>query len=353
MSQNHIDAPPAGVDVAIPCYQYGPFLRGCVVSVLSQGIRDLRVLIIDNASTDNSLEVAQQLAAEDRRVEVLARRRNLGRHASFNEAIDWASSKYLTVLCADDLLAPGSLARAVSVMERHPDVGFAYGRAVYLGPRDPMPMLDDTPEVAWRIVPGRDLLEGFCRTAASKNDGCATLVRTLTQKQAGYYRAELPYSDDFEMWMRFARLGSAAVTKAIQGIMRVHDSSVTLVARQAQYGEGRDRLTLDLWRDKAAFEVFFAHEGALLPEAARLQRLVERGLAERAYWSALANLLRGRAKTSLDLLKFAVRHRPITALVPPLGYLFWREGAGRRAVATAFEMMQRAGASTRAARASG
>jgi glycosyltransferase involved in cell wall biosynthesis len=352
MPQIEVKGPPAGVDIAIPCYQYGAFLRDCVMSVLSQGIRDLRVLIIDNASTDNSLEVAQQLAAEDRRVEVVARRRNLGRHASFNEAIDWASSKFFTVLCADDLLAPGSLARAVSVMEQHPDVGFAHGRAVYLRPQDPMPVLDGTRKASWRIVAGRDLLEQFCRTAASQSDGCATLVRTVTQKLAGYYRTELPYSDDFEMWMRFARLGPAAATKSIQGIMRVHESSLTLVARRAEYREGRDRLTLDLWRDKAAFEVFFEHEGALLPDAARLQSLVERGFAERAYWSALANLLRGQPATSLDLLKFALRHRLRTAIVPPMSYLFWREGAVRRMVATAAEMTQRPSATARAARAS-
>jgi glycosyltransferase involved in cell wall biosynthesis len=94
MSQDEKDGPPASVGVAIPRYQYGRFLRDCVASALTQGIRDLRVLIVGNASTDDSVEVAQQLVAEDRRVEVVVRRRNLGHHASFNEAIDWASSKY-------------------------------------------------------------------------------------------------------------------------------------------------------------------------------------------------------------------------------------------------------------------
>jgi glycosyltransferase involved in cell wall biosynthesis len=76
MSQDEKDAP-ASVDVAIACYQYGRFLRGCVMGVLTQDIRDLRVWIIDNASTENTLEVAQQLAAEDPRVEVVARRREV------------------------------------------------------------------------------------------------------------------------------------------------------------------------------------------------------------------------------------------------------------------------------------
>jgi glycosyltransferase involved in cell wall biosynthesis len=56
------------IDVAIPNYQYGRYLRECVESVLSQGVPELRVLIIDNASTDNSAEVAQQLAVDHARV---------------------------------------------------------------------------------------------------------------------------------------------------------------------------------------------------------------------------------------------------------------------------------------------
>ena len=44
------------------CYQYGRYLRDCVTSITSQGVADLRVLIIDNGSTDDSLEVAKELA---------------------------------------------------------------------------------------------------------------------------------------------------------------------------------------------------------------------------------------------------------------------------------------------------
>ena len=56
----------ASVDVIVPCYQYGHFLRDCAASVLTQDVSDLRLVIIDNASTDNTLEVARELAAADR-----------------------------------------------------------------------------------------------------------------------------------------------------------------------------------------------------------------------------------------------------------------------------------------------
>src|SRR4051794_15159199 len=55
--------PMASIDVVIPCYQYGRYLRDCVRSVLDQDVEQLRVLIIDNASTDGSAEIARQLAA--------------------------------------------------------------------------------------------------------------------------------------------------------------------------------------------------------------------------------------------------------------------------------------------------
>ncbi len=68
----------AKIDIAIPCYQYGRFLGQCLESVLSQDVGDLRVLVIDNASADNSVEVAQEFARKDPRVGVVVHPKNSG-----------------------------------------------------------------------------------------------------------------------------------------------------------------------------------------------------------------------------------------------------------------------------------
>jgi glycosyltransferase involved in cell wall biosynthesis len=316
----------ASVDVVVPCYQYGHYLRGCVTSVLSQDIRDIRVLIIDNASTDNTLGVARELAAESGRVEVIAHRTNLGHVASYNEGIDRASADYFMVLCADDLLAPGCLARAVSIMEQHPDVNLTFGRELIITANDPVPVIDQpTRDAQWRVLPGKELLEKLCRTRqinASLFTIATTtaVVRTSAQKQVGYYRAELPHTPDHEMWMRFAWLGAAAETNAVQGIRRIHPlcrcASVSSMEWYRQF--------------EATLESFFANEGALAPETRRLHRAARRALGERAYWGSVANLLRGDARLSLDLLAFAFTRSPTTMVVPPIGYLFRREDAFRQ-----------------------
>lgn len=357
MSENEAKAP-AGVDVAVPCYQYGRYLRDCVTSVLTQGYRDVRVLIIDNASTDNSLEVAQQLAAEDRRVEVVAHRTNLGQHASYNEAVDWASSKYFIMLCADDLLVPGCLARTVGIMEQHPDVGFAYGRAISLRPQDPIPVFDADPgEASWRIIAGGDLLEQLCRQAAYLPPGTSALVvRTVTQKLAGYYRSELPHTDDLEMCLRLARLGPVAETNAPLAVVRTHGSSRSRLGRKVYPAKvlrsERDRF---VWHeaDEAAYDSFFTHEGGSLPQAARLHRLARRNIGERAYWSALAHLCFGDVGYGLALLKFALRRCPTAAILPPMGSLFRRPDTVRKIIWVASEMARWAHAAARPARVDG
>jgi glycosyltransferase involved in cell wall biosynthesis len=341
MSAQRPEEAAGSVDVVIPCYQYGRFLRDCVTSVLRQGVQDVRVLIIDNASTDNSVEVAQQLAAEDRRVEVVVHPRNLGPHASFNEGVDWASSKYFVILCADDLLAPGCLASAVAILERHPAVGFAYWGAASLQPNEPMPRLDnDATGPSWQIVGGEALIEQFCRDGVNHIAASCTMVRTTVQKLAGHYRTALPHTDDFEMWMRLACLGPAARTASHLAIRRFHGAARSAHARSVA-NKAYNHSPAMPWHDEAAFESFFAHEGASLPAAARLHRLVRRSLPERAYWSAVAHVCRGESSASWDLFKFALSRRPSFAILPPLGYLFRRENAIGKIRSIAAELARR------------
>ncbi len=118
------------VSVVIPCYGYGHLLPRCVESALSQPDVDVDVLIIDDCSVDDSFEVARRLAAADPRITAIRHPENRGHIATYNEGLACATGDYTVLLSADDLLTPGSLARAASVLDDNPDVGFVYGRAL-------------------------------------------------------------------------------------------------------------------------------------------------------------------------------------------------------------------------------
>lgn len=309
-------------DVAIPNYNYGRFLRECVASVASQDVERLRILIIDNASTDDSAAIAREIAAADPRVELRLRPRNLGPHASFNEAVDWAEADCFLILCADDLLSPGALRRAGEVLEADPALAFCYGRDIGLGRDQKPPALATGPEPArWRRTGGRAFIEGFCRLGVFQIPGPTLVARTAAHKTAGHYRDSLPHSDDYELWLRLALLGDVAVLENVQGMIRDHGENRSSALRARQI--------LHIRQTEAAAESFFAHEGDALDGARRLRRMARRGFAARAYWAALGALSRGEPG-GWGLMRYALGKAPDMALAPPLAYLLNRPDARAR-----------------------
>src|SRR5438067_328538 len=103
------------VDVIVPCYNYGHLLEDCIRSVLSQQDVDVRILLMDDASTDETESIGRRLAA-DRRVEYRRHRVNRGHIATYNEALACLTGDYCLILSADDLLTPGALMRAARLM---------------------------------------------------------------------------------------------------------------------------------------------------------------------------------------------------------------------------------------------
>jgi glycosyltransferase involved in cell wall biosynthesis len=298
------------VDIVIPNYQYGRYLRQCVASVVTQGVEDIRILIIDNASTDDSVEIAQYLSAQDPRIEVKARSMNLGAHASFNDGVDWAESDYFMILCADDLLPSGALSRAVAIMEKYPEVSFSYGTCAEYREEEEFPSVTDMKDTVWSIESGTEFIYRSCRKLPYI---MAPLVRTRVQKKAGYYRPGLPFNDDVEILLRLACYGDAASTKAVQAIQRLHPANVSNAV-------WKDPIR-GVLNDADLFDSFFRNEGKQLPGSKRLHKLARRNAGDRAYWRAMALFMRGQYPIASGLLKCAFRLSPWAAVFPPLSYL--------------------------------
>ena len=93
----------SSVDVFVPCYRYGHFLTQCVESVLDQAGPTVRVLIIDDASPDNTPEIAAELVRKDLRVTYVRHATNKGHIVTYNEGIEWTSASYQLLLSADTL----------------------------------------------------------------------------------------------------------------------------------------------------------------------------------------------------------------------------------------------------------
>lgn len=303
----------ASVDVVIPCYNYGRFLGDCVASVLAQESVQLRILIIDNASTDDSLNVARELAASDDRVEVLAHSINRGATFSYNEGIDWAASEYFLILDADDLLAPGALARAATVMDDNGRVSFTHGVEARLEADGNVRAFEIKSGPDLLVTTGLDFIRRLCRTPVNDIGANTVIRRTSVQKDVGHYRGSLPYTDDLEMWLRLANAGSVACIRTVQAVRRYHASRMSVHYQSVQVRDFVER--------ERAFESFFANEGITIPEADLLMAEAQRGLGEHAYWSAISHFSQGHRHIGTELMRLSHQRRPRAFLLPPLGWL--------------------------------
>jgi glycosyltransferase involved in cell wall biosynthesis len=126
MKEESVDLPEQPlVSVVTPVYNGEEYLAECVESVLAQTYRNWEYIIVDNRSTDRSLEIAQRYARQDRRIDVQTNVEFLSQFRNWNHAMRQISpkSRYCKVVHADDWLFPECIARMVALAEAHPTVG--------------------------------------------------------------------------------------------------------------------------------------------------------------------------------------------------------------------------------------
>jgi glycosyltransferase involved in cell wall biosynthesis len=109
------------VSICIPTYNSEATLGETLDSIVGQSYPRLEILVVDNASTDNTIEVARRFA--DPRIKIHIHVHNINAEGNFNRCIEYASGAYTAIYHADDLYLPRMVAEQVDFLESYPDVG--------------------------------------------------------------------------------------------------------------------------------------------------------------------------------------------------------------------------------------
>ena len=291
------------VSVVIPCYNYGRYLRQAVESAVGQEGVEVDVVVVDDASSDETPVVARALAAEHPNVRVITHRTNAGMIRTFNDGLRAAEGTYTLLISADDLLTPGALARATALLEHHPEVGMAYGF-----PRnfsgDPPPAV--TAVNSWTVWPGDRWIELCTRRSHSIVHSPEAVVRTSVQREVGYYREDLPRCPDYEMWLRFAHVSAIGrVNGPDQAYRRLHEENFTRTVNAGVLADLSTRLE--------SAESYFRRLPDTAPTRRRRARL-RRSIATEALLHARQVLRQDPSSPEArDLLAFAEAAAPATA----------------------------------------
>lgn len=183
------------VTVLLPVYNGAATLAQSIESVLAQDMDDWELLIIDDASTDDSALVAERYAG-DPRVTIIRHVENLGLAATLNEGLERASHGLVARLDQDDEALPGRLTAQKTFMEAHPSVAAAGSFVLHMGasPRwDHLVELPTTPQAV-----ARRLAKENCLYHPS------VIMRRDVALAAGGYRTDFVNAEDYELWLRLA-----------------------------------------------------------------------------------------------------------------------------------------------------
>jgi len=215
------------VTIVTPSYNQGRFLEATIRSVLEQDYPNIEYIIVDGASTDNSVEIIQRYAD---RLAWWVSEKDSGQSEAINKGLQRARGEFVAWLNSDDVYQPGAVAAAVAAFRSHPEAGLVYGDALSI----------DADGKPFNIMRARqyslvDLLSFniICQPAA--------FMRRSVLEQVNYLDPTYHLLLDNLLWMKMARLAPIVYVPQIWAAARYHEAAKNRT-RGPAYGQEAKRL---------------------------------------------------------------------------------------------------------------
>lgn len=191
------------VSVCIPTYNHGKYIRETIISVLNQDFQNIEIVITDDCSTDDTVDVVRSIA--DERIRLFRHGRNMGPSVAANNNIAHANGEFICLLPSDDLFEPNKISRQLREFDRTPNVGAVFSHMRYID-EDGAPLERDTSDMP--------RLKGPCREPALRyffhKGNClaapTAMIRRDVLHRVGLVDPRLLQTQDFELWIRLCLL---------------------------------------------------------------------------------------------------------------------------------------------------
>ena len=186
------------ISVLMGIYNCAGTLREAVDCIRNQTVSDWELILCDDGSSDNTYQIARELAAEDNRIVLLKNEKNLGLNKTLNRCLAAATGEFVARMDGDDLCSPVRFEKELALFDQHPDAALVscsmdcfdesgtFGRVLY----------QDAPQP-------EDFLSGsqFCHAASM-------MRRSVLEELGGYSTAKHTMRvEDYDLWVRMYAAG--------------------------------------------------------------------------------------------------------------------------------------------------
>lgn len=195
------------VSIVMPTYNRAiSFLKEAILSVLSQGFSDFELIIIDDASTDNTKSLVQSF--HDKRIVYVKTAQNHGEYWSTNYGVNIARGKYLTWVHSDDILAKDSLQLRTKELESNPSLDFVHGDIIKIDEKGKT--IQKVESISW---PKAKIISQYLLLPKEREKKSLIHHTTIMMKWNFFYKAgpfdcSLPFAGDIDWLMRAIKTGN-------------------------------------------------------------------------------------------------------------------------------------------------
>lgn len=266
---------PPKVSVIVPNYNHARYLKARIDSILNQTFQDFELILLDDCSTDNSVELLQSYAGHPHVSHIVLNDRNTGSpFLQWQKGIDLAQGEYVWIAESDDTAQPEFLSTTVAVLDQYPQAALCYtgSRLIDEDGHDLHRDINQWGNRKLNLPEKNSVIDG--RRFAARNlywrnyiaNASAVLSRADHLRRIDLHDCiRMRYSGDWLFWFHMALTGDVAEVYADLNNFRQHTQKVTV---KAEHNGGGKREDIDI----------VARMDQQLPEIDRCRRIIRHGI---------------------------------------------------------------------------
>lgn len=187
------------VTVIMPVYNAQKYIKKAIDSILTQSFQDFELLLIDDCSTDRTMEVVECIS--DKRIRIIHNDKNIGIAQSRNKGIENSRGKYIALMDDDDIAALSRLEKEVNYLEQHKDIDVVGGRFCVIDEND------DVTHIFPEPLYNPEFIKASLMFYNPIGNGSAMLRKRFILDEAIRYKDDCLGMEDYRFWIECSLKG--------------------------------------------------------------------------------------------------------------------------------------------------
>lgn len=214
------------VSICVPTYNSSKYIEECLDSITNQSFKDFEIIISDNASTDNTIEIIKSKNINN--IKIYENNFNIGMAKNFNRVCSFASGKYIKLLPSDDVLHRHNLKQSLEAFENYKNISLVMTSKNLIDEKGEK-IITNFSKFKTGLYEGKYVIKKILKSGRNPlGEPAFALFRKIDFENSGGFNEDFDFLLDIDLWIRLLNLGDLFYIEKCLGSFRIHLQSKSL-----------------------------------------------------------------------------------------------------------------------------